>query len=319
MSKVATFAIEMTAAFAALATLVGCSPGQPGGSATTSALPKPPPAKLDGLYRIVSDKTMTENEVSQDDPHKFDERWVFRSGCTDICTATAKKVADDAQLRVFDYINGSWTTTADVPDGADCTPNKQQFLSVLWTIWSLQPRPDGSLTGTLTNVGTDACQWIKKYSVTLTRIGDAPPNANLPDPAAQPKRGSSVAQQLWGKYTKTATVRDAQTPPLITNFQVTTDCLRNGELCVTYMVGGRGPNNGPLQFASYVFGHGKWLQSGVQVSQDCGPGVRDSSYSPPAPPVPNPITTLTGEAHITYTGSCPPNKFEDYQLQRTGD
>jgi len=311
-------ATRIAALIAAVAVFAGCSSHQAGNPPAT---PKTPQARLDGLYHLVSGKTVLASEIFQQGQPPLDQQWAFRSACSDVCTATATMVSTtgDEQVRVFDYVDGRWTRTVEQPKQASCDLNGQHFDTTMWVRWSVQPQPDGTLTGTIANVGTDACQYVQEFSVTLTRVGDAPANANLPDPAAQPKPRSSVAQGLRGRYLQTATVRGQEYDTATQYWQVTTVCVRSGDSCATYLVGPPAPDNGPPQFASYTFANGKWTQSGVSVSQDCGTGVRNIIFTLPAAPVPNPIAAIVGEGQIDYTGNCPAHTVEDYQLQHTGD
>jgi hypothetical protein len=313
----------MLALFVALAVFAGCSSSHPRISAPTSSTPKPPQARIDGLYHLVSDKTMKNNGVAQPDSQPFDEQWAFRSGCFDGgCTAAARKVTDanDQPPQTFDFVDGYWTTTVERANGSNCAPNGPEINTALWMMWSLQAQSDGTLVGTITNIAVDACQYFDEYQVTLNRVGDAPANANLPDPAASPPLSPSVAQGFRGEYSETDTVRGSQSTGTAA-YHVTTDCLRSGDRCVSYAIGDPVPDGGGvLLFASYTFADSKWSTSGVSVTTQCGTGIRNVTFYLPATPVPNPITTLTGEGQIDYTGDkCPAQVLQDYQLRRTGD
>jgi hypothetical protein len=319
ISHAVILATRIVTALAVIASIGGCSSHQPGNSGTHAGTPQSPQARLDGLYHLVSGKTVLSSETWQQGA--LDQQWAFRSACSDVCIATAKLVSasNDDQVRVLDYVDGHWTRTVEQAKQASCDLNGQHFDTTMWVRWSVQLQTDGTLTGTIANIGTDACQYIQEFAVTLTRIGDAPANANLPDPATQPKPRSSVAQGLRGKYLQTAAVRGREFDTATQNWQATTSCVRGGDRCVTYLVAAPVPENGPVGLASYTFGDGKWTQSGVPVSQECGPGVRNITFSPPAPPVHAPIAAVVGEGRIDYSGSCPPHAVEDYQLQHVGD
>ncbi|MBV8294081.1 MAG: serine/threonine protein kinase, partial [Mycobacterium sp.] len=111
--------------------------------------------------------------------------WDVRSTCgSGGCVATASYVGGSGIVLVsnlvFDEVGGRWVAV-----GLGSTPCNNAPAEV-WVVFTLQPQPDGTLSGETTRSTTNSCS-AGKRSVTFTRTGD-PDLAKVPDPAALPPR-----------------------------------------------------------------------------------------------------------------------------------
>ena len=78
-------------------------------------------------------------------------------------------------------------------------------------VFTLQPHPDGTLSGETTRASTDgACS--AKRTVKFTRTGDPDPN-KVPDPAVLPPRVATAADMLHGSYQQTTTFAEDRVIP----------------------------------------------------------------------------------------------------------
>jgi serine/threonine-protein kinase len=251
--------------------------------------------------------------------------WVARSSCADTgCVAAATEVAPpDAEdprppKMVFDVVDGRWVSVREVP--SQCmTPEGESIDVQGWQVYSLEPRADGTLVGTYTNRSSvgGACH-NSTQSVTVTRTGDADPDVEVGDPAAQPPRASSPGSALWGDYVQTQTnPQTGQVYPPAT-YGGNTKCLRSGDRCLSYLVE---PNTRALLVL--IFADGMWTSTGAPDDSPCeggGPGtsVLTGEFVLPQP-VPDPIIVLTGTQRTVRMGACPGEVTLDVRLDRTGD
>jgi hypothetical protein len=239
-----------------------------------------------------------------------------KTGC--VATALVKDAPVLQQTMVFDEVGASWLAvgisneTPQTPSGLrkNC---KEGQLQEIWEAITLQPKPDGTLSGQYTATNQHLCSTTRP--VTFTRTGDVELNG-LPDPANQPARVSSPAEGLRGRYHRTVTWPDNR-PPNNDDFEVKTDCLRAGDRCMSYFHGPKGAD--PLLFAD-----GKWTES-ANNDYDCTPTVRahnvsHSEFSLPQQPQ-NPITLLTGHGHSDVAPGTTCSGSLDFQTKydRTGD
>ena len=81
----------------------------------------------------------------------------------------------------------------------------------VWVTFTLQPNPDGTLSGETTRATSNSCSATKR-TVTFTRTGDADVT-KVPDPAALPPRAVSPAQALHGRYHEALTYANGNPPP----------------------------------------------------------------------------------------------------------
>jgi hypothetical protein len=236
--------------------------------------------------------------------------WGVRSAClTAGCVATASRIggnATRASTLVFDDVGGRWVAVFLYSDQCRNIPSEY------WEVLTVQPRPDGTLSGESSATSNNACE--SKRTVTFTRTGDADINS-LPDPASQPPRVASPAEALHGRYQQTTTYTNNNKNPAQSNYAVRTDCLRTGDRCMSYF---HSPNTKlPLVFESV-----KWIEDLVGDAP-CSTGGTShikvtAEYPLPQPPQ-DPITLLTGHGHLEGTGSkCVGGDFDEKYV-RTGD
>ncbi len=223
------------------------------------------------------------------------------------CVATASRLKGEtafASTMVFDELGGNWVAVA--LSTHPCRDN----TSEIWEVFTLQARPDGTLTGEQTRTARNNCQ--EKRTVTFTRTGDAAPG--LPDPATLPPRIVSVAEALHGRYQLTRTFAGGD-PQQMGESAITTSCLRTGDRCMSYFHSKSG--DVPLVFAG-----GGWTWDDL-TSGKCPDGnpatLRASATFPLPQPVKDPVASLTGHGHWTQTGTCAVNLDFDEMFTRTGD
>jgi hypothetical protein len=143
------------------------------------------------------------------------------------CVATAARLSGEptfAPRTVFDGISGSWVAVALT--SSPC----RETTGEIWEVFTLQPHPDGTLTGQHTRSARNNCHETR--TVTFTRTGDVDP-ASLPDPATLAPRVASPAAALHGHYQLSRTFTGKQ-PQVLGNSALATDCLRNGVRCMSY-------------------------------------------------------------------------------------
>lgn len=297
---------------AALAALLiaGCSSqtSQTGIDTATGAA-QPTPA-FDGTYSV--------SQV----PGTGADTWMARSVCDgDRCVATVSIVDPNRtdgvpfRTKVFDFLDGRWTAVAEDP--GQCTPQAtgEPLDTAVWTVISLEPKPDGTLTGTYDEAAAvGAC--TGRRTLELTRVADVNPRIRLADPNTVPPRMASPATALRGSYTYSQTHQPTGTTFPIESYRGETHCLRTGERCQTLL---RGDNDAVL---ALTFADGRWTETTPPLPADC-PGtatsryVTTSRYDLPQPPV-DPLPVLTGSAHQVVTGGCDSTFDLDLELRRTG-
>src|ERR1700722_2807753 len=238
--------------------------------------------------------------------------WDVRSTCgSGGCIATASYVGGSGVVLVsnlvFDQVGGSWLAVGLGSTSCNAAPTE------VWVVYTLQPQPDGTLSGDTTRFTTNGCG-AAKLTVTFTRTGD-PDLSKVPDPAALPPRAASVATALHGRYHETVTMANGDSEPGRDDLTVRTVCLRTGERCMSlfHAVDGVGP---------LVFSGEKWTRD-EEAPGPCGLGGTThikftAEYPVPGPPQ-DPIQLLTGRGQKIMTGSaCTGGDLED-KFERTGD
>jgi Protein kinase domain len=225
------------------------------------------------------------------------------------CVATASRLGGvpvGQSTMTFDQVGGRWVAVALSSD--QCRNAPAEF----WQVFTLQSRPDGTLTGDYAAVSANAC--VERRSVTFTHTGDIDVN-RLPDPAGQPPRVASPADALHGHYQATRTFSNGL-PQEQGYSGFMTSCLRTGDRCMSYF-------HDPKMDAPLVFVGGAWtLEFGVDAkcpsSQDSTQVTTTGRYPMPQSPA-NPITLLTGHGHLEQTGACAINTDFDETFTRVGD
>jgi serine/threonine protein kinase len=242
------------------------------------------------------------------------ETWRLRSACgANGCVANAINNNDPLGARVFDFVDGRWLAVTNTP--AKCKDHDGQA----WNIMSVQPQPDGTLSGEFFVQNSMEC--YVKGGVTFTRTGDTDV-AQLPDPANQPPRVVSPAEALHGSYHSTATF-SYDSKKYEANFTVRTYCMRTGDSCMSYLYPSGESEADPLVFTS-----GTWLltkDSDYTPGGSCGADALAHLHAtrefPLPQPLQHPITMLIGSGNGTITGlSCVNQQFNTGQkFERTGD
>jgi serine/threonine-protein kinase len=225
------------------------------------------------------------------------------------CVATASKLKGDeafASTMVFDEVGDRWLAVTLAP--GQC----KNADTETWQVFSLQPRPDGTLAGQHTRTTSDQCQ--EKRSVTFTRTADVDLDS-LPDPTTLPPRVVSPAEALHGRYHITRTFTTKGIPPLQADSSVATDCLRTGDRCMSYFPAASGDI--PL-----VYDGANWIWTD-ETDGPCPTGdpshlTARGQYPLPQPPQ-NPIPLLSGHGTWVQTGSCAVDFEFDETFTRTGD
>lgn len=251
------------------------------------------------------------------------ETWVARSTCrgTD-CVATVSVVdpknpsGPPALTMVFDYIDGDWLAVREAPD--KCKVGDAEVDVTGWSIISLRPRLDGSMSGEYT-WATAPALCASKRAVNLAPTSGTGTGTEAADPAKEPPRRTSPGAALWGtySYTQTYPATGEVFPPH--DYRAVTYCLRTGERCVTLMSTIDTNNLFVMQYGDRRF-TANFPEGDAQCTDGIGKVRQSSRDELPLPQGPqNPITALTGKSYQDYTGDCPAQVELDVRIQRTGD
>jgi serine/threonine-protein kinase len=278
----------------------------PSATATASAHP------FDGTYRAdYGPGTDLEGKPVAGAP-PMTGTWGVRSTCgASGCIATASYTGGSGIVLVsnlvFDEVGGSWIAV-----GLGSTPCNNAPAEV-WVVFTLQPQPDGTLSGETTRSTTNSCSSGKR-EVTFTRTGD-PDVAKIPDPATLPPRAASPAAALHGRYHETITYANGNSAPGQDDLTVRTECLRAGDRCMSLF-------HAPDGAVPLVFSSGKWTRAD-EGTVPCNLGgtvhITITAEYPLPEQLQDPIPLLTGHGQNVTTGSaCAGGDFED-KFERTGD
>jgi serine/threonine-protein kinase len=176
----------------------------------------------------------------------------------------------------------------------------------MWSVISLQPQPDGTLSGEWTQPMASGC--FDKRTAVFTRTADTDISL-LPDPTTLPPRVVSPAEALHGSYDELFTYASGHTKSYRDG--VRTDCLRTGDRCMSYFVDlktGFGE--------AFFFGNGTWTRN-EEFDHTCHISIT-TTLPLPQPPQ-DPIMLLTGHGYQAEAGSqCTSSAFEQ-KFTRTGD
>ena len=266
--------------------------GAPNANTNTSTAPAPNTGPLTGTYSARFDQGTKLNGAPVPEAKPLTDTYALRSVCGSAgCVATAARLSGDMDLAasaVFDQVGGRWVSVTTAP--GKC--NNQ--TGEAWEVFTLEPRPDGTLAGEYRGADAHAC--AGKRPVTFTRTGDVDVNS-LPDPAKLPARVASPAEALHGRYHWTRIFKNGL-PQIQDGPAVVTDCLRTGERCMSYFQSGS--FDMPMIFAG-----GNWTMEVDSDQASCGGTVHiqvNAQYPLPQPPQ-DPIAKLTGHGHTEQTGS----------------
>lgn len=251
------------------------------------------------------------------------ETWVARSTCRGTeCVATVAVVdpknpsGPPSLSMVFDYIDGDWLTVREAPD--KCKVGDAEVDVTGWTVISLRPRLDGSMSGEYT-WATAPALCASKRAVNLSPTSGTGTGTQAADPAEEPPLRASPGAALWGtySYTQTYPATGEVFPPH--DYRATTHCLRTGDRCVTLMSTIDTNNLFVMQYGDRRF-TASFPEGDAQCTDGIGKVRQSSRDELPLPQGPqNPIATLTGKSFQDYTGDCPAQVELDVRIQRTGD
>jgi serine/threonine protein kinase len=240
--------------------------------------------------------------------------WAVRSECGAAgCVATAANVSGGGTALLsnmtFDQMNGAWVAVGLA--SAECGG---EGPSEVWVITTLQPLPDGTLTGDSVRASADSLCAAKR-TVKFTRTGDPDPN-KVPDPSVLPPRVTSPAEGLRGSYLETTTFADGSVVPG-ENLTADTYCLRTGDRCMSLFHAGG-------QAVTLLYADEKWARN-EKGTTACGAGGTAQMTITADYPMPNqlddPISVLTGRGTQTVApgGACTGGGDFDDRFERTGD
>jgi hypothetical protein len=264
---------------------------------------RPTPGPFTGTYRVdVAAATGLDGEpLKADLPQGATlapgtDTWGLRSVCGPSgCVATASRVSGSTiavPAMVFDKVGESWVAVTLYTGRCNDIPVEY------WYVITLQPSPNGTLTGDLRVMTNPWCR--EKQTVTFTRTGDVDPKS-VPDPATFTPRAVSPAQALHGHYHEKRIYGDPRLKPDEADWGVSTDCLRTGDRCMSYFHSPAGSIGLPAVFAA-----GNWTID-LEKDDKCPDGTmyhgsQITQLPLPAPPQ-DPITQLTGNGRLSATQS----------------
>jgi hypothetical protein len=164
---------------------------------TSTAPPSPAPntGPFTGIYRVDFGRVSNlEGEPAKGAPPTT-ETWAVRSVCGNAgCIATASRLTGETMqvpAAVLDQVGGNWLGVS--VGSSTCG----ELEGEVWEAFTLQPRPDGTFVGEVTQTMTKGC--ANKRTVTFTRTGDVDV-MGLRSPGTLPARVVSPAEALHGRY-----------------------------------------------------------------------------------------------------------------------
>ncbi|MCV7381681.1 serine/threonine protein kinase [Mycobacterium alsense] len=276
------------------------------------AAPTPNTGPFTGVYRAHFGQGTTLDDVPAPGTGPVTDTYAVRSACGPRgCVATASRLSGELRLAaspVFDEVDGRWMAVTLGSDKCRDAPDE------VWQVLTLQPGPDGALTGEYRGASPNAC--AEKRSVTFTRTGDVDVDS-LPDPTTLAPRAGSPAAALHGRYHVTRKFQQG-IPPQQGDQAVVTDCLRTGDRCMSYL-------HSKTIDTPLVFDRGQWALHVEHDANDPGCGglvyaKTTGQYALPQPPH-DPVTQLAGHNHLDESGgpNCQWSVDYDETLTRTGD
>lgn len=304
-----------------LVVLAGCSSGD-GGSPQTSEAAKPGVAGtvLDGTYRFDFDVAKrTQLGAPAPQPEPVSAKWAIRSHCADTgCVGTATRLNPDGSAAgtrtTLDFLDGKWVMV--FAEDSRCNAGGQPTRVV--GAWVLEPRPDGGLTGTWTEITTGLdCPWVVQMPVRLTRDGDVADNIPVADPANVEPRKPSKPEAFHGTYTQTITARPPDNQPGIVTIDVATFCVRNTDECASTQAA---TIEGKPQLTPLTFAGDKWIYRWDRSGRTCPGGAPstgtgyDEVFFPAQ--ASNPLPKLTGSRRLDVGEPCPTQRSFDLLYER---
>jgi len=240
--------------------------------------------------------------------------WGVRSTCgPGGCVATASITGGSGIMLVsnlvFDQVGGSWVAIGLASAQCNNAPAE------VWVMYTLQPHPDGTLSGETTRATTNSgC--AAKRTVNFTRTGD-PDVDRVPDPATLPPRAVSAAETLHGRYHEAMTYTNGNMVPGQDDLTVRTYCLRASDRCMSLF-------HAPDGVVTLVFGGGKWTRN-EEATVPCEGGgtahIKIAAEYPLPEPLQDPIPLLTGHGSQTVSAGSACASAGDFndKFVRTGD
>jgi serine/threonine-protein kinase len=156
---------------------------EPAATPTTTASAPPGTAPFTGIYRADFSATTLVDGQTVEGATLMTARWGVRSACRPGgCVATAMRLSGEGPAvssLVFDEIDGRWMAVGLGSDQCHNAPAE------VWDVFTLEPRPDGTLSGEFRGTTSDGCSG--RGTVTFARTGSLDENT-LPDPATLPPR-----------------------------------------------------------------------------------------------------------------------------------
>jgi hypothetical protein len=283
-------------------------------SATSSSAVSPSGGEFTGTYAAdYGPGTDLEDKPVPNAPATT-SNWAVRSECgASGCLATAANISGTGMALLsnltFDQLGGTWVAVGLA--SAQCGGDQPEEL---WVVFTLQPHPDGTLSGETIRASTNgAC--AAKRTVKFTRTGDPDPS-KVPDPAVLPPRVVSPADMLHGSYQQTTTFADGR----VVSGNVlsgNTYCLRTGDRCMSLFHAVEG-------VVTLMFANDKWTRNegGTTTCASGGTAQMTITAEYPMPPqLDDPIALLTGRGRQTVSagGDCAGGGDFTDTLERTGD
>jgi serine/threonine kinase PknH len=239
------------------------------------------------------------------------------NGCVAVAVTSQPSVIQKTLL--FDDVGGNWLSVGvangapeSVSPGLLKSCNGGNFVDI-WEVITLQPKPDGTLSGQYTAANQHGCGTTR--TVTFARTGDVEV-ASLPDPGSQARRVVTPAEGLRGHYRRTFTW-PGRRAPTVSETTVNTSCLRTGDRCLSSF---HDVNSADVM----IFADGKWTWN-TDHDYDCSPTQRThtigtAEYLLPAA-APDPIILLTGQGHseVPPGNACSGSFDFQSKYERIGD
>lgn len=238
--------------------------------------------------------------------------WNVRVSCaSNGCIANAAYAGKSGAVVVpnltFDQIGADWVAVATGSVQCNNAPTES------WVVFTLTPKPNGTLTGETVRATVNGCSSGKR-AVTFTRTGDGDPSA-VPDPATLPARTASPASTLHGRYHENIVYANGNFPPGSPDLQVITQCLRTGDRCISAFHAADGG-------VTLVFVNGKWIRNEEGIVPCAKSGtthIKITADFPLPDPLEDPISVLEGHGQNTSTTpECSGGDFTE-KFVRTGD
>jgi Protein kinase domain len=273
---------------------------------TTSPIPNTGP--FTGNYRAQFAFGTNLHDERRDDGQKPSaEVWDIRSACgADGCVAVGyrRNSGMSSEVMTFDDIGGQWVAVNST------TGTCLGLSNEVFEVFVLQPRPDGTLVGSLYLQSSNGCS--DKYPVTFTRITDLYTD-DMPDPTEFPPRVVPPAVSLWGRYHYTIAYANGYVGS--DDFAVTTYCQRTAMRCVSFF-------HNEASSVALVFANGKWTDV-EEYEGTCSKGgvsqiKRQAEFPLPQSPS-DPITLLVGHGVEATSGSACTGGGYQVTFERTGD